>query len=204
MNFIVNEMNRPDATTAPGADVTTLLREGLVAGYMPFLSVSSGSMAPLLRVGDEIGVQPVALHQLRVGDVVVVSDGSQLLTHRFCGREASRVSAAFVTRGDRTLAHDRPWREEELLGRVVVRRRKEHLLWLDYGPGRWLNGRLAGLAQREERWLGSSRRRLAAGGNQPMASRLLRAFVRTWAATLTLITEFYSRKMQTFYRTYNT
>ena len=168
----------------------------MIAGHMPFLAVSSGSMAPLFRVGDEVGVQPVKLHQLHVGDVVVICDHNQLLTHRFWGRQPGGSNTEFRTRGDRSLTYDRPWSEYQLLGRVVVRRRQHNLLWLDYGLGRWLNGRLARLAQHEQRWLGSFPFLWIARRNQLMTSRLFRVFMRTWATALTVAVEKFARPAQ--------
>ena len=139
-----------DTMTNPNfAVIADLLRDGLVTGHMPYLTISSGSMSPLLQPGDQVGVQKVSLAQLSPGDIVVVYHQDMLLTHRYYGVQPARLgepAAFFVTRGDRSRGYDPVWREQQLLGRVVVRRRGQHLLWLDYGHGLWLNRRLARLA----------------------------------------------------------
>lgn len=141
-------MLNPDMAVLAG-----LLKEGMVAGKIPFLRVTSGSMRPLFQIGDEVGLQPVTLSQLQPGDIVVVSDRDQLLTHRFYGTQNVSPSPEFLTRGDRVLKFDKVWRADQLLGRAVVRRRSKHMLWLDYGLGRWLNKTLAQISQYEARAL---------------------------------------------------
>lgn len=143
-NFMVN----PDL-----AVLTGLLNDGMVAGQIPFLRVTSGSMRPLLQVGDEVGLQSVTLGQLQPGDIVVLSDRDQILTHRFYGTQCAGALPVFLTRGDRVLRFDKVWTADQLLGRAVVRRRREQMLWLDYGLGRWLNKTLAQISQFEGRAL---------------------------------------------------
>ena len=176
-------MTNPETSVLAG-----LLRDAMVAGQMPFLTVSSASMAPLLRVGDEVGIQPVALSQLRIGDVVVVCHQQLILTHRFCGRWAGKSDDTFVTRGDRSRMYDSPWTESQLLGRVVARRRQKQLLWLDFGPGRWLSRRLAVMAQVEQKAL----KRWPFAEAQPQKSRtpqMVRITFRALASLLTQVVE---------------
>lgn len=171
--------------------LTGLLKDGMVAGQMPFLRVSSGSMRPLLRVGDEVGVQSVTLAQLQPGDIVVVSDRNQILTHRFWERQGAGRPLGFLTRGDRVLRYDKVWTADQLLGRAVVRRRKERMLWLDYGPGRWLNKSLAQMSQYEARLLNlSSSNHLRA--QRSLLQELVRLSLRSVAETLTRAVDAYA------------
>jgi signal peptidase len=67
------------------------------------LAVMSGSMAPVLRTGDEIVVRPVAPVALRVGDVVTFNDpsrGDELVTHRVRDVRVTGAIVHVVTRGD--------------------------------------------------------------------------------------------------------
>jgi len=71
-------------------------------------------MAPLIAAGDEVIVEAAKPAELRAGDVVVLDAGGGLLMHRLLAWQGGRL----VTRGDGTVAPDRPWPPEQLLGRV--------------------------------------------------------------------------------------
>ncbi len=181
--------------------VADLLREGFERGQLAFLTVTSASMSPLLRAGDRIGVQQVALQQLQDGDIVVVRHGKSFLTHRFHATSpaadgpqrslglpgGSDRQTYFITRGDRVGSFDPLWQESHLLGRVVSRWRNGQSLWLDYGPGRRLNRQLTALAKLEQR-LGAYRLPPGQRSLQP-AQRPLRAGLRAVAALLTTVAE---------------
>lgn len=171
------------------AVLTGLLKDGMTAGQIPFLRVTSGSMRPILQVGDEVGLQFVTLDQLQPGDIVVVSDRDEILTHRFYGTKCVGPPPRFLTRGDRVLSFDKVWNAEQLLGRAVVRRRKGQMLWLDYGPGRWLNKTLAQISQYEGRALNISPSRDSQP--QPPIQRLVRIPFRAMAEALTRAFEAY-------------
>lgn len=121
-------------TQTTGA-IAEALRAGMGQGRIPFLEVTSNSMSPLLRRGDEVGLAPVQPEHLQRGDIVTFVDGDHLTTHRYWGQAAGRLHS----RSDRSGAFDRPWRPEALVGRVVVRRRAGAGLWLDVGAGLRLN-----------------------------------------------------------------
>lgn len=177
---------RRQRMTIPGPDTVTisgLLREGMVNGHMPFLTVSSGSMAPLLRVGDEIGLQAIKANQLCRGDIIAVSDRNQVLTHRFIGLRDIDGRKRILTRGDRALRDDRPWTEEQLLGRVVARRRGRQKFWLDFGAGYRLNRALARLARLEHGIVQPLR---AADSSQPITRTERLVLVLFWQLSSTL------------------
>lgn len=184
------------------AHVVALLEEGLAQGRMPFLSVTSHSMFPLLQQGDEIGVQTIALEQINVGDVIVVHDESHFTTHRFWGTVQDREQAYLVTRGDRSLSYDAPWPAQQLLGRVTVRRRNGTQLWLDKGRGRLLNRWLTTLARWEERIVAVSGRTAGQGplhsalhghvrppARRSWPRRIIRRAFLVWAQFLTLVVD---------------
>src|SRR5690606_29804239 len=119
-------------TTGAVADA---LRASLGQGRMPFLEITSDSMTPLLRRGDQVGLAATAPEQLQRGDIVTFLENEHLTTHRYWGQMAGRL----LSRADRSGAFDRPWLPQALVGRVVVRRRAGAGLWLDAGAGRQLN-----------------------------------------------------------------
>lgn len=117
------------------AAVAEALRVSLGQGRMPFLEITSDSMTPLLRRGDQVGLAPVRPELLQRGDIVTFVENEHLTTHRYWGQMAGRL----LSRADRSGAFDRPWQPQALVGRVVVRRRTGAGLWLDTGRGQQLN-----------------------------------------------------------------
>jgi signal peptidase I len=168
--------------------LSSLLREGMGTGHMPYLKVTSGSMAPLLQVGDEVGVQPVTLKQLRPGDIIIVSDRDQILTHRFINVRSSPSGPVIVTQGDRARVADQPWAEQQLLGRVVLRRRQRRVLWLDFGVGQRLNRVLAGLSRLQRQLLNHVSVR-SARAEVTRSERVILGGFRRLAAALTVVAE---------------
>lgn len=123
-----------------------MLRQSLAQGQIPFLTISSNSMTPLLKTGDQVGLAPVTIDQLSRGDIVTLLQDDHLLTHRFWG--VAQGQRPF-TRGDRPLTPDKPGSAGQILGRVIVRRRHQRELALQNGIGRRLNQHLARLIRLE-------------------------------------------------------
>ncbi len=84
------------------------------------------SMFPTVRPGDVLIVERVSLQQVKVGDVVVMSRSSGLLSHRVISIGRDAESALLITRGDTSVVDDLPVRESHLLGRIgyVIRKGK--------------------------------------------------------------------------------
>ena len=74
--------------------------------------VISGSMAPLIRAGDEVVVQEASAERLRRGDVVLYTVDGAFRTHRLLARRRRGNTTLLVTKGDATLTPDPPWRVE--------------------------------------------------------------------------------------------
>lgn len=163
--------------TIETAVLAEMLRESLGQGQTPRLTVSSGSMAPLLRVGDQIVLEAVAPEMLAVGDIVTVGAAAVVMTHRFWGRVDVGGRPYLLTRGDRPLIFDDPWPQEALIGRVNGRFRHNHYLDLTTGTGQRLNRRLRQLAEWEADLWGSPPQR-------PRLRRIVRALVYGWARLL--------------------
>lgn len=130
--------------------VADALQVSMRQGRMPFLEVSSNSMAPLLQRGDRIGLSPVQPHQLRSGDIVTFIEQDHLTSHRFWSHEGDYLKS----RGDRNPQFDPLWRRDALVGRVVVRQAAARSLWLDQGAGLYLNRLLFAAGRWEGRLLG--------------------------------------------------
>jgi signal peptidase I len=133
-----------------------MLKESMARGLTPNLTLTSNSMSPLLRAGDQVQIEAADPATLQIGDIVTLVDrdnSAQLLTHRFWGARAQAGEVELVTRGDRPLLFDAPLPAHKLVGRVTARRRGAGRLALRAGMGQRLNQFLARLAGAELRWL---------------------------------------------------
>lgn len=159
--------------------LANLLKESLSKGQQPILWIESESMSPLLRRGDQVVLEWVAYTQLEAGDIITVWTAEHLLTHRFWGL----VNGRLQTRGDRLLELDPLVTSEAFIGRVCLWRREQNgnrqTFNLKEGSGRWLNGHLAQLAQRERQW--------CAWSAQPGWVWLVRRLVRGWASLSAMV-----------------
>ncbi len=89
------------------------------------MSVLSGSMAPAIETGDEVIVMPLAVEQLKPGEIAVFSDpggSGRLLNHRVQSMVEEDGVVHVITLGDANTAPERwtvPSGQE--VGRVVAR-----------------------------------------------------------------------------------
>lgn len=172
------------------SQVAEFLRYSVQQGQQPFVTITSNSMAPLLRRGDLVQVEDVAWQALQPGDVVLVQAAVDLLTHRYWGSVPQEQTAWLLLRGDRPLAFDAPLPASSLIGRVICRRRQHRLLNLQHGAGRWLNRHLAHLSRSEIRLFGIAAANLPPAPiaawlrRRPWAARAIRRLIYVWAALL--------------------
>ena len=133
-----------------------MLRDSLKQGQQPRLTVTSNSMAPLFKVGDQVILEAIQPEQLQANDIVTIIDprhsAQSLLTHRIWAIR----DAVILTRGDHALVFDDLYTPDLILGRISGRTRKQRTLSFKTGLGQWLDHYLAALAQREYRWLTGS------------------------------------------------
>lgn len=107
---------RRDAATFLG------LSEALLdEGYGVRFRAGGTSMQPAIEDGDAITVTPVALTDVRRGDVLLYRHNRRIIAHRVVDiRTTGTEIAAFVLRGDAKTACDRPVAPDQILGRVVA------------------------------------------------------------------------------------
>ncbi|HSH03071.1 MAG TPA: hypothetical protein VLL52_11180 [Anaerolineae bacterium] len=137
--------------TLDPALLAELVQESVAQGKKPYLTVISGSMAPLLQPNDQVQTEGVDLTDLQIGDIIVIAGVQAFMTHRYYGTLAIDDRLHLITRGDRSLTYDSPWPPNKLVGRVIARRRRGRRLDLGGGLGRRLNHTLFRLAQTELR-----------------------------------------------------
>ena len=83
------------------------------------LRVSGTSMAPAIRPGDLLSVEPADPAELSPGEIVVFTREGRLIAHRLVGKTESVGEGFLVTRGDRARRNDSPVSGAELVGRVT-------------------------------------------------------------------------------------
>lgn len=99
--------------------VVGLVADLLAKGYLVRVQVAGESMAPTIRSGDTVTVEPIDPTRLRTGEIVVCRDGfGRIRMHRLIERVVVPVQL-YVTRGDNRPACDPPQLPSEVLGRVV-------------------------------------------------------------------------------------
>jgi hypothetical protein len=126
--------------------VKDLIREEMAQGTAFCFRVISGSMAPLIGAGDEVVVERASADRLRRGDIVLYTVNGALHTHRLLARRRHGNATLLVTKGDAFLNPDQPWREEQLLGKVVAVRREDRTIDLEGGKWGAMNRLLGVLA----------------------------------------------------------
>jgi signal peptidase I len=103
------------------------------------LRVVSQSMAPFLKVGDMVLVEPMAsdspAFNVRRGDVIVVRRAGELITHRL----VSMGKETCLTKGDRNRFMDPPIAHQAILGKVIAVERNGRVRRLNDFPWVRLN-----------------------------------------------------------------
>jgi signal peptidase I len=95
------------------------------------LTVTSDSMRPLLRAGDEVVVDPIEPRALRPGMIIVVERHGDWITHRLVAIDEH----GWHTHGDNTRTLDLPAQADEIIGRVIAIEQGAHTI--DLQQPRW-------------------------------------------------------------------
>ena len=106
----------------------SLCRETLGRGYSLRCNTMGSSMFPLLKTGSVIQVEPLAVDDLRPGDVMVYHRaGAAVVAHRLVQKFWENGRLTLVARGDSLPRSTREYiNPEQVLGRVVA---------VDWGKG---------------------------------------------------------------------
>lgn len=123
------------------------LFNGLVAdilgqgSYLRFRA-HGNSMAPFIRNGDIVLVEPKKASELRIGDIVFYRRaGGRHVAHRLIHRNGNDGSLVLTTRGDNLRHLDVPVFPEQVLGRVIRIEGQGRYLWVG-GRAGWALNRL--------------------------------------------------------------
>jgi signal peptidase I len=98
-----------------------VIGESLSDGTSLRFDAAGGSMTPLVPSGTQVAVEWVDVRELRFGDIILVrSNDSKLILHRFLGRISGGSELALITKGDNCLNFDEPVSQGCVLGRAAT------------------------------------------------------------------------------------
>jgi len=146
------------------------------AGKRSIISITGGSMVPLVLHGDQVLVSH-GLNGLRTGDLIVFRQSDQVIAHRIIRIRRYGGDLVFVTKGDNSLRPDPFVNPEEIIGRVVGIVHNHRIISIDNRVWRWAGWLIAAI---EFAWLKLANgfryayRRLFRHEPNPVISRLVR------------------------------
>ena len=123
-------MTSDDLKTEVQDILPEMWREACDKGTLLRFRVSSGSMTPILNVGDVVRVSRIEPSAVRVGDIVAFQDGSNILVHRIIARKWSNNQLIFRHRGDNAVSSG-VFAVDNLIGRVISVDKEGHEISLD-------------------------------------------------------------------------
>ena len=99
--------------------IADLYREAVRKGQPLWFHVASGSMHPLLRIGEQVYIQPATADQLHVGEIAAFETGAEMVIHRIVQRRSENHGVQLIEMSD---VHLRAGRVESgaVIGRVVA------------------------------------------------------------------------------------
>lgn len=99
-------------------------------GVRPTL-ISGISMEPAIKPGDIVITREVTASEIKLGDVVLFSDGARSILHRVVEIQIEDGDSVFFTQGDNVAKRDEPWQAHQLKGKLVMVIPK--LGWVSFG-----------------------------------------------------------------------
>jgi signal peptidase I len=143
--------------------IDSLFVEAIRQGQAQWFRVSSGSMFPLLRVGDAIYIEPATAREICVGEIAAFETVDGVVIHRIVGTQIKDGAIRLLQLPDVNLRAS--WiNESAVIGRVVAIRRGTRQINLNHPIARWW-GKVTALI----------RYRLCLGKNATLLTTALRA-----------------------------
>lgn len=100
-----------------------------------WLTILSGSMKPLLQIGDKVLVRSVKSAEIRIGDIIVFKTPDKLIVHRVIRRYNS---SSFLQKGD-CLTTAEIVSSEHVIGKVIAIRKRKKIIYLNGGIWNFIN-----------------------------------------------------------------
>jgi signal peptidase I len=104
------------------AALASLYIDALRQGQSLWFRVASGSMRPILQVGDEVRIEPATADKIRSGEIAAFETTNGLVIHRIVQRKQTETDVRLLEMSD---VHLHPnWVEAQtIVGRVILARR---------------------------------------------------------------------------------
>jgi len=103
-----------------------------------WLTVLSGSMAPMIQVGDRVLVKQTAPQNIRFGDVIVFKEADMLIIHRVISKQVADQHVIFMQKGDSNISATYVF-SESVIGKVAYIKKEDRIIRLDSFFGRQMN-----------------------------------------------------------------
>ncbi len=110
----LSQDSAPDTSVIAG-----LYREAVRKGQPLWFRVASGSMHPLLRIGEQVYIEPATAMQLQIGEIAAFETGAGLVIHRIVQRYQENADIQFIEMSDVHLRAGRV-KSGAVIGRVVA------------------------------------------------------------------------------------
>ena len=124
-------MSRAKQNKELSSIVESLHLEALRKGQSLWFRVISNSMAPTLRIGDSVFIEPAHAKEIRIGDIAAFETAKGLVIHRIAKTEQTRTSVRLLQMADVDLHAS--WVEEHaVIGRITTLRRKNREIYLQH------------------------------------------------------------------------
>lgn len=115
----------------PMDTLTALYIDALRHGEALWFRVTSGSMTPILHVGDEVRIEPASAAAIRTGEIAAFETAEGLVIHRIVRRQQSGTAVRLVEMSDVRLYPG--WIDgQSIIGRVILARHDTHLINLQH------------------------------------------------------------------------
>ena len=131
-------MHQSGKTTLDTLQLQDLWHKLYTKNGKAWLTVSSGSMAPMIQVGDKVLVKQTAPQHIRFGDIIVFKEAGKLITHRVIGKQVSDRHVIFMQKGDSNTSATYVL-SENVIGKVVCIGKEDKIIRLDSFLGRQMN-----------------------------------------------------------------
>jgi signal peptidase I len=99
--------------------IVSLYIEAVRKGQPQWFRVISGSMHPLLRIGEQVCIEPATAEQIQVGEIAAFETGEGLVIHRIVKRRQGSEGIQLVEMSD-VHARAGPVGSTAVVGRVAV------------------------------------------------------------------------------------
>lgn len=122
--------------SAPSSVIESLYIEALRQGQTLWFQVVSGSMSPLLRIGDAVCIESTRAHEILPGQIAAFEASERLVIHRIIRRQFAREDVRLLQMGDTEPRAN--WLDSQVVvGRVVAIRRGSVEVDLRCAIARW-------------------------------------------------------------------